>query len=76
MLATATVCGALQPRAHVRMDSSRRRERAVRLGREPGTPSGPATDLEPATLAGVEEDHRLEQFYWDCLLYTSPSPRD
>ena len=65
MLVTLTGCGALQPRAHVRMDSSRRRERAVRLGREPGPPSGPATDLEPATLAGVVEDHRLEQFYWD-----------
>ena len=65
MLSTAAVYAALQPRAHVRMDSSRRRERAVRLGREPGPPSGPATELEPATLAGVVEDHRLEQFYWD-----------
>ena len=65
MLASAAVYAALHPRAHVRMDSSRRRERAVRLGREPGPPSGPATDLEPATLAGVVEDHRLEQFYWD-----------
>ena len=52
-------------RARVVMSRRHRRAHLQPPGSSPPAPAGPASALEPATLAGVLEDHHYEQFFFD-----------
>lgn len=53
--------GRVGTRAHLVMSRRHRRAHLQPPGSLPPAPAGPATSLEPATLAGVLEDHHYEQ---------------
>ena len=52
-------------RARLVMSRRHRRAHLQPPGSAPPAAAGPATGLEPATLAGVLEDHHYEQFFFD-----------
>ena len=49
-----------------RLNRKQRRQHLQPPGTPPPPPAQPATTLTPATLAGVDEDHAYEQFYFDA----------
>lgn len=50
-------------RRDVRVDSQQSRQKKGRGGKRAN--GGSATELDPASLVGVEENHNLEQFFYD-----------
>lgn len=52
-------------RRRVRVDAQQSRQKGRGAKRATGGGGGSATELDPASLVGVEENHNLEQFFYD-----------